>query len=299
LWELFSIVLGVIVFGEHLMGAAAMPLTALSAEALAKQHDREASLLGVATNALHLLQTLAEAEPPQPEMAETVAKEMVGLLNLVDFPAAQRAPIRDRLRELQCTAYRRRAEKILEQAVVHARHGDETARNQALAEARLQISRALSFGADERFIEAVGRLVEVVALTTGQGIDARAKAAAQHRLEESAPPPRWAGPERRRSIRFVDPPLEVRIDGLCYATRNWSPKGLCLEGYHEALTLRQRVRLSLTCAELPGRSGRCWARVVRREPDGALALECEEINLFVLELMHELKQRGEPATPEQ
>jgi len=269
-----------------------------SDEAQQRQRQQEARLLALATNVVQLLRTLAESNPPDPERAESVAKELPAVLNAKDFPPAQRDPLRAQVRALQCTAYQRSVEALLDLAVVHCRSGDDKARNETLAKARTHVTKALSFGANESFAHAVARRLDLVALTTAEGIDRRTKEAAQRKLAEQTTPARRAGPERRRSIRFFDPPLMALVDGVAYLTRNWSPLGLCLEGYCGSLPLGQRIKLELSCPDLPGRSGRCWARVVRRNDDGALGLEFPEHNLFVLDLMHALKDQGSPATPE-
>ncbi|MBI1206237.1 MAG: hypothetical protein GC191_02990 [Azospirillum sp.] len=270
-----------------------------AAAAADQKRKLEAEMLLLAETALRQMRGLAEAEPPDPEKVETLAKGLDSLLKNKDFPMIGRDTVRETAKEIQRNAFQRSVETVLDAAVECSRQSDDKGRNECLTRAKQHLGMALRYGADEAFREAVQKRLEVVLLTTAQGIDKRTKDAAARRTAVLDKPRRGPGGiERRRSIRYCDPPLTAVVDGLRCLTANWSTRGLLLEDYRGDLRPGDRTRLELSCSEVPGVGGRCIARVVRRTKDNGLSLEFPEINTVVLDLMHGMKGHGISPQPE-
>ena len=56
--------------------------------------------------------------------------------------------------------------------------------------------------------------------------------------------------KRRLEDRCDATGVTVEIDGVCYSVRDWSVRGLALEGYAQAQTRGDRLRATVTAPEL-------------------------------------------------
>ncbi len=221
------------------------------------------------------------------------AERITELTKQKEFPTQRSQEFLRAIKIIQCDAYEHLVGDLLNGLIHRLRSGDEDAKNDILTKVRENVALAIRFGADESFRTSVDRRLQVIQLTTGEGIDKRAKAEAARKTElhdtvSKAP----GGVERRRAIRYVDPALTMEIGGIKYKTLNWSTRGVLLEGFSEPLELGSFVKATLSSQDVPG-GGRTWAKVVRRIPKRhELALEFPDISTVVLALMHEMKLAG-------
>ncbi|SMH54227.1 hypothetical protein [Azospirillum agricola] len=243
-----------------------------------------------------------EAETAAPDQIDALAAVLAELLKAKEFPSLRAAEFREAARVIQRGACQRSVDSLLVQAERLGHAGDEKGRNALLTQAKDQFGKALRLGADDEFRHGVERRVQATLLTSKDGVDDRTKEAARRRLEQhdSGPKPP-GGVERRRALRYFDPPLAVEVEGQRLTTLNWSTRGLLVDRSPEefAHALGARLRLELRCAEAPGVGGRQVAHVVRLDPDRrAVALSFPDISTVVLELMHALKNLGIKPEPE-
>ena len=133
-------------------------------------------------------------------------------------------------------------------------------------------------------------------LTSKEGVDDRSKEAARRKLEQTAAAENrksYSGLERRRARRYGDPALEVTVDGLRYATINWSTRGLMLEPYRPEAGLYkgQKVKMEIAFPEC-GARGRQIGRIVRVDETRGVAVDFGDISTVILDLMHEMRAAG-------
>lgn len=238
-------------------------------------------------------QMKTDADGGQLDQLERSAGKVTELTKQKEFPTQRAQEFQRTIKFIQREAHEHRVGDLLNELIHRLRGGDEETKNDMLTKVREALSLAVKFGADEDFRASVDRRLQVIQLTTGEGIDKRAKAEAARRTELrdtvcKAP----GGKERRRAIRYVDPVLTVEINGVKYKTLNWSTRGLLLEEFSDPLELGAFVKAFLSSPDVPG-GGRNWAKVVRRVPKRQeLALEFPDISTVVLALMHEMKLAG-------
>lgn len=238
-------------------------------------------------------QMRADADLGQIDPLTRAAEKIAELTKLKDFPTQRAQEFQRSAKFIQRDAYERSVGEMLNEVMRRLRDGDEDVKTTMLGKIRDHVSAAGRFGADQEFRASVERRLQLIQLTTTEGIDKRAKAEAMRRTELrdtvcKAP----GGKERRRAIRYVDPVLTVEIDGVKYSSINWSIRGVLLENIVEPLQLGAHVRVTLSSEGYPG-GGRNWARVVRRSPKRQeMALEFPDISTIVLALMHEMKMCG-------
>lgn len=272
-------------------------MTVMDAEQRRKLID---ALLRKAEAAVRQMRTVAQGGDA--DRVDAMADAMAALLKEREFPSQRATEFRETVKGIQRDAHCLCVDQRLSEAERLAHGGDEKGRNERLAKAKEQFAKAIRFGADEEFRHGVERRVQAVLLTTRDGVDDRTKQAAKRRLEQhdtGAKPP--DGIEHRRAIRYMDPVLAVTADGVRFTTINWSTRGLLIEPYRDDLgwSPGDRLRLDLSCAELPGVGGRQTATVVRIDEERhALALSFPDISTVVLALMHALKDAGIKPEPE-
>ena len=238
-------------------------------------------------------QMKTEADGGHVDQLERSAGKITELTKQKDFPTQRAQEFQRTIKFIQRQAYEHRVGDLLHELIHQLHGGHEEGKTDLLTKVREGLSVAMKFGADEEFRASVDRHLQVIQLTTGEGIDKRAKAEAARKTELhdtvcKAP----GGIERRRAIRYVDPVLTVEISGVKYKTINWSTRGLLLEEFAEPLEIGSFVKAFLSSEDVPG-GGRNWAKVVRRIPKRhELALEFPDISTVVLALMHEMKMAG-------
>jgi len=251
-----------------------------------------------------LLRALREASErnEEPSRVEALVDQLNDVLKQPGFPAQRASEFREIGRAAAINSRRLAMETMFGKAEIAARDGDEKVRNELLTSAKEHYGKALRFGADESFRDAVEKRVQMILQTTREGIDDRTKAAAKRKLEEregrGAKAP--GGRERRRAIRYVTPKFQLLVEGARYTTINWSTRGLAIGPYRGELGVREgdRVRVDISCAEA-GVSGRAVASVVRVFNDrGFFAVEFPDICTLVLEIAHKLKSGGIIPDPE-
>ncbi|WP_146210704.1 PilZ domain-containing protein [Azospirillum sp. TSO35-2] len=260
----------------------------------------EDSLLRKAEEAVRRLRH--EAESGDPTRVDSLAEGMAGLLKTREFPSVRAAEFREITRAIQRGAYQRSVDSLLVQAERCGHHGDEKGRNALLTQAKDHFAKALRFGADDEFRHGVERRVQAALMTSKDGVDDRTKEASRRKLEQhdvGAKPPN--GIERRRSIRYMDPVLQVDAEGRRCTTINWSTRGLLVDLPPEEFShaMGGKLRLELHCPEVPGVGGRQIAHVVRVDPDRhGVALSFPDISTVILDLMHAMKDAGIKPEPE-
>ena len=238
-------------------------------------------------------QMLVDADVGHIDQLGRAAEKIAELTKLKDFPTQRVQEFQRSAKFIQRDAYERSVGEMLNEVMRRLRDGDEEVKNSLLGKIRDHVSAAGKFGADEEFRASVDRRLQLIQMTTNEGIDKRAKAEAMRKTELrdtvcKAP----GGKERRRAIRYVDPALTVEIDGVKYTTINWSIRGILLENCAEPFPLGSHVKANLSCEGFVA-GGRNWAKVVRRVPKRQeVAFEFPDISTVVLALMHEMKLSG-------
>lgn len=277
-------------------------MTVMDADQRRKLED---SLLRKAEEALRRMRH--EAETGDPSHVDSLAEGLAGLLKTREFPSLRAAEFREMAKSAQRGAYQRSVDSLLCQAERFGHRGDDKGRNALLTQAKDHFAKALRFGADDEFRHGVERRVQAALMTSKDGVDDRTKAAAKRKLDQhdvGAKPPN--GVERRRSIRYMDPALQVDAEGRRCTTINWSTRGLLVDLPPEDFShaMGGKLRLELRCPDLPevaGRpvGGRQIAHVVRVDPDRrAVALSFPDISTVMLDLMHAMKDAGIKPEPE-
>jgi len=243
----------------------------------------------------------AEAETGAPDRVDAQANSMTELLKSKEFPSVRANEFREVTKSIQRNTYQRSVDALLAQAERCGHKGDDKGRNEWLTKAKDHFGKAIRFGADDEFRHAVDRRVQAALMTSKDGVDDRTKQANARKLEQhdtGAKPPN--GIERRRAIRYMDPPLTVEVDGRRFTTASWSIRGFLLEPYHGELGVSpgDKLRLDVHCAEVPG-GGRQVAHVVRVDAErNALAVTFPEMSTVVLDLVHAMKDAGIHPEPE-
>lgn len=235
------------------------------------------------------------AESGAAEQVEKMAEALDKLVKTKEFPTAQTKQFQDVAKLVQRSAFQLSVDNLLGQSEDKARDGDEKARNDTLNKAKEHFAKALRYGADGEFRTGVERRVQQVLMTSKEGVDERTKQAAKRKQEQAAAaaPKAFKGVEHRRARRYGDPGLEVTINGLRYATVNWSTRGLLLEPYRpEAGLYRgEKIKMEITCPGTPG-GGRQFGRVTRVDEAKGVAIDFGEISTLILELMHQMRNAG-------
>lgn len=242
-------------------------------------------------------QMRANAELGNPERVDAQALMLAEILKTREFPSQRATEFRELAKSVQRAAYQLSVNTLLHQAEQRAHAGDDKGRNEILTRAKAHFGMSIRFGADDEFRHGVERRVQAALMTTAEGVDERTKKAAARRLEQHDTGPKPPGGiERRRAIRYMDPPLTVDLGGAHYRTTNWSLRGLLLENYRgePGLSVGDKVKLDVHCDELPSiPPGRQIARVVRVDQDRlALALDFGDMSTVVIELVHAMRDAG-------
>lgn len=254
----------------------------------------EAALLLKATEVVAHMRRFSEAGAA--EQVEKIAEALDKLVKSKEFPTAHSRDFQDASKAVQCAAFQLSVDLLLRQAEEKAHTGDEKARNDVLTKAKEHFSKALRVGADAEFRAAVERRVQQVLLTSKEGVDDRSKEAARRKLAQTAAAENrksYSGIERRRARRYGDPALEVTVDGLRYATVNWSTRGVMLEPYRPEAGLYkgQKVKMDIAFPEC-GARGRQVGRIARVDESRGVAVDFGEISTVILDLMHEMRAAG-------
>lgn len=242
-----------------------------------------------------------QAEANDPARIDSLAETFSSVVGTAGFPPQRATEFRAAVKTLQLTARQFATEAVLGKAELRAREGDEKGRNELLTLAKEHFGKAIRYGANDEFRNAVDRRVQTILLTSKEGVDDRTKQAARRKLEardQKATAP--GGRERRRAVRYSEPTLAVLIDGIRYSTVNWSTRGLLLGPYRGELGIREgdRVRMDITCADA-ATGGRTAASVVRIFTErNCIAVDFGEISTIILDMMHEMKKKGVIPVPE-
>ena len=257
----------------------------------AERRKVQETLVRAAQGVVRQMQT--DAEEHRIDQLGRAADRIAELTKLKDFPSQRAQEFQRSVKFIQRDAFERSVGELLNEVMHRLRTGDEESKNGLLGTIREHVSLAARFGADAEFRASVDKRLQLIQLTTNEGIDKRAKAEAIRKTEvhdtRCMVP---GGRERRRSIRYIDPVLTVEIDGEKYNTLNWSTRGLLLENFSTPLALGSHVKMTLSCEGFPG-GGRGWAKVVRRIPKRQeIAFEFPDICTDILALMHEMKLAG-------
>lgn len=252
----------------------------------------EAALILKATEVVDHMRRIGEAGAA--EQVEKLAEALERMLKSKEFPSAHAGQFREVSKMVQRSAFQLSVDNLLGAAEEKARGGDDKGRNDVLTKAKDHFSKALRYGADVEFRGAVERRVQTVLMTSKEGVDERTKQAAKRKLElENASAKAHKGVERRRARRYGDPSLDVTIDGLRYATINWSTRGLRMEPFRPeaGFYAGMKVKMELKCAGVGG-GGRQLGRVVRVDEGESVSVDFGEISTVILDLMHHMREEG-------
>jgi len=234
------------------------------------------------------------AEMLDVEALEAAFEGLKSVIQVVEFPEDLRRSLRPAAEAAVRDALTRAVEGALVGAEERGRDGDAKGRNEKLNEAKALFVKALRFGAGDDFRAAVDKRVQTCLMTSAAGVDDRTKAAAARKLEERDRHAAKTGREKRRAVRYVDPPLKVEIDGKVYDTIDWSQLGVSVRGWtgKPALKKGDKVRIILSHPEVSV-SGRQVGRVVRADTgDRGLAIEFSDISTLVLDLISAMRRIG-------
>ncbi|HYD31018.1 MAG TPA: PilZ domain-containing protein [Azospirillaceae bacterium] len=247
----------------------------------------------LADSAVRMMRTDAEAGS-----ADSLDKKVCKFEELLKsdaFPPQRASEYRDKLKSLRREAFQKSVDLLLHQIENASRTEDFKGRNDLVGKARNHLASAMRYGADEDFRKGVERRIGTALLMTAEGIDKRAKEAAERKAAEELKEKRSGAPggvERRRAIRYGSPPLTVTIDGQTYETANWSVRGILIEAIRADLEPGDTVRLDLSCEGIEG-GGRVTAHVVDSDADTKrLAFDFGAICPVVLGLMHGMRAAG-------
>ncbi|CAK0745458.1 hypothetical protein CCP1ISM_2080003 [Azospirillaceae bacterium] len=143
-----------------------------------------------------------DAESGELNQLEQDAGKLQEVTKSKDFPTQRSREFLDCSKSIQRDAYEKCTAALLTQLGRKIRSGDEEGKNSMLSQARDYLSRAMRLGADDEFRHSFDRALEVITLTSCEGIDKRAKAEAARRTElKSGPAPKSPGGiERRRAV---------------------------------------------------------------------------------------------------
>lgn len=155
--------------------------------------------------------------------------------------------IRETVRTIEIAGLQKLTDLLLKRATEEARKDNPAARDEAIKEARVHMSRAKTLGASREFQEVSGRKIEVALMTSSQnaaGIPKPVPGTA--RSTAPAPVQATTRPEQRRFKRFTRPLLVVTIEERSFRTLNWSIGGVALDqdwppGWEGREDLRLRI----------------------------------------------------------
>jgi len=228
------------------------------------------------------------------EGMEAAFEGLKSVIQVVEFPDDLRRSLRPAAEAAVRDAYTRAVEASLAGAEERGREGDAKGRNERLNDAKALFVKALRLGAGDDFRAAVDKRVQTCLMTTAAGVDDQTKAAAARKLEERDRHAAKTGREKRRAVRYVDPPLKVEIDGKVFDTIDWSQLGVSVRGWtgKPALKKGDKVRIVLSHPEVSV-SGRQVGRVVRADfGERGLAIEFSDISTLILDLVSAMRRVG-------
>ena len=128
-------------------------------------------------------QMKSDAEVGNIDQLERSATKVAELTKQKEFPTQRAQEFQRTAKFIQREAYEHRVGDLLNELIHTLRTGRDEAKNDMLGKVREHVSAAVRFGADEDFRASVDRRLQVIQMTTGEGIDKRAKAEAARRTE--------------------------------------------------------------------------------------------------------------------
>ena len=234
----------------------------------------------------------AAAEKDDLKRLDDLADRCLEFLKTDGFPFQRKQEITDEIKVVRRDCYQRSVARLLEAALVAAQNEDMEQRNALMGEAKTNMSMALRLGVGPEFKTSVQRKVDVILMTSAPGTDEKAREAGE---SEPEPTRRIAGApggvERRRSVRYDDPVLEVMLGDQQGRTANWSIGGFLVEGIAAPPSSGQRVRVSLWY-EGVGNRVRTTGTVVDIRPNGGVAVAFRGMVPELLDLLHALRAEG-------
>ena len=251
---------------------------------------REQELIRRAQDGLRALRAAAESN--NLKRVDEVGDRCLEILNSEGFPYQRKLELSETVKVIRRDCYQRSVTRLLGEALAAARNEDMDKRNALMGEAKSSMSVALRLGVAPEFKTSVQRKVDVILMTSAPGTDDKAKAAADADAESErriaqAPD----GIERRRSVRYDEPVLQVMLGDQRGRTANWSIGGLLVEGIVVPPTQGQRVRITLWYDGI-GRRVRTQGTVVAIRPPGNVALAFKAMVPDLLDLLHALRAEG-------
>lgn len=232
------------------------------------------------------------AEGDNLKRVDDLADRCLEFLQTDGFPFQRKREFGDELKVIRRDCYQRSVTRLLTQALAAAQAEDLERRNTLMGEAKANMSTALSLGVDQEFKTSVQRKVDVILMTSARGTDEKARAAGNASPEPDRPV-RGApdGVERRRSVRYDDPVLEVLLNDQRGQTVNWSIGGLLVAGIAVPPSPGHRARITVWY-EGVGSRVRLAGNIVDIRPNGDVALAFKAMVPELLDLLHALRSEG-------
>ena len=234
----------------------------------------------------------AASESNNLKRVDDLADRCLEFLKTEGFPFQRKQEISDEIKVIRRDSYQRSVTHLLADALVAAQNEDMERRNTLMGDAKTNMSVALRLGVGPEFKTSVQRKVDVILMTSAPGTDEKAREAGEAEPEPArrivgAP----GGIERRRSVRYDDPVLEVTLNDQRGRTADWSIGGLLVEGIALPPSPGQRVRITLWY-EGVGNRVRTTGTVVDIRPSGNVALAFKRMVPELMDLLHALRAEG-------
>lgn len=251
---------------------------------------REQELIRRAQDGLRALRAASDSDSVK--RVDEVGDRCQEVLNTEGFPFQRKLEFTEAIKGIRRDCYQRSVTRLLGEALAAAQDEDIEKRNALMGDAKSNMSVALRLGVGPEFKVSVQRKVDVILMTSARGTDEKARAAGEM---ESEPERRISGApggvERRRSVRYDDPVLEVMLNDQRGQTVNWSIGGLLVEGITIPPAPSQRVRVTLWY-EGVGHRVRTNGTIVDIRPTGDVALAFRSMVPELLDLVHTLRAEG-------
>jgi hypothetical protein len=221
------------------------------------------------------------------------------LVQLKGFPSEIGGELISLSHRIRRDAHEKQVSDLFDAAMMTAREGTANERKEALARISAALVKAVKNGADARFCENVAKRLEILTLTTQEGIDDAARRVAGRKTTLKKEPQAFAR-EHRRAIRYVDPILVLDCRGWgVFRTVNWSCWGFLARGGGEELPpVGKYLKFTVQCGLLPGFEERIAGTVIRNTQHGNFVVEMPSMTLGILRLMTLLKRNGIVPEPE-
>jgi hypothetical protein len=237
--------------------------------------------------AIKLIKSMSlHADAAHVERAESCADALFNIMTLSMFPKKRIDMFNNRINYLRQHAYKRRISNILGQIKVNAHGGTYQIEPKAIEDINHFVSLALLCGAENTYRDNIRRELEELRYEEMSCVSVE-----NDRINASQPVA-CTYSEKRRSIRFVTPILQVKISGITHKSIDWSPFGLFLDRFDCQPSPGSRLKLLVHCSEA-GCGGPVNGYVIDRPHiRKKIVLDLHGLSPIILNIMHNLRVRG-------